>query len=302
MNRYDDEQNNQKLVHLETRKRFCERTAALLRTDPQYRNEAMRIQECADNVHTYRSPAKQPINVTWYCKHRHCAICQDRFSAQWFVGMKWIVRTMMAEGNRPHWLFLTLTVRNCPVTELRDQIRAMNEAFSRMTNRKAWRHVRGSIRFLEVDQGQDDPETAHPHFHCLLLVTPSMHGGKNYLSQERWAQLWQECLKAYYTPEVDVQRLPPDGQSADLEVLKRVSYASKPRLHLPGASWFLEMVQQQKYTQRVTVTGELKSWLNRFRAENEHQRPDALIVDPDQDPSERHRWDPEQGLYMEQSN
>ncbi|MEQ6886587.1 protein rep [Salicola sp. Rm-C-2C1-2] len=299
MNRYDDEQNNQKLADLEKRKPFAEDTAKLFLKDANHRKAAVRIQECADNVHTFRSPAKQPINVTWHCKHRHCPICQERFSAQWFIGMKWIVRKMMAEGDRPHWLFLTLTVRNCPVTELRHQIHAMNKAFSRMTNRKAWRHVRGSIRFLEVDRGQDDPETAHPHFHCLLLVTPSMHGGKNYLSQERWAQLWQECLQVHYTPEVDVQRLPPDGQSADLEVLKRVSYSSKPRLHLPEKSWFLEMVQQLRYTQRVTVTGELKSWLNRFKAANQNQCLDALTVDPDQDPSTRYRWDPEQGLYVE---
>ena len=299
MNRFDDEEHNKKLADLEQRKRVTEDVAALFRTDRRYLKETTRLQECANNVHTLHYPASGPFNHTWYCKHRHCPICQERYSARWVAGMNWILRTMHAEGHKPHWLFLTLTVRNGPITELRSQIQAMNKAFSRMRNRKDCRHVRGSIRFLEVDQGQDDPETAHPHFHCLLLVAPSLHGGKNYLSEARWAQLWQECLQVHYTPEVDLQRLAPEGQRADLDAPIRVAYSTKPRLNVPEASWFLEMVEQLRYTRRATATGELRDWIKHYNKFNPRHHLDGL--DPDEDLATRHRWDPEQGLYVEAS-
>ena len=297
MNRFDEQQENERLVNLEQLKRKADEAATRFRGNPSYRNVTTRIQECANNVHIPHKSGSAIFNYTWYCKHRHCPICQDRYSARWAFGMRWILQSMRAEGDKPHWLFLTLTVRNCPVTELRSQIKAMNKAFSRMTNRKLWRHVRGSIRFLEVDQGQDDPETAHPHFHCLLLVTPSMHGGKDYLSQERWAQLWKECLQVHYTPEVDVQRLTPDGQKADVNVPVRVSYSTKPRLNLPEASWFLEMVEQVQYTRRANATGELRNWIKYYNELNPRRHLDG--VDPEPGSNKLYRWDPDQGFYVE---
>lgn len=118
-------------------------------------------------------------------------------------------------------------------------------------------------------------------------------------SQARWAQLWKESLQVHYTPEVDVQRLSPEGQSADEEVLRRLSYSTKPRVTIPEPAWFLEMVEQLHHTQRAIVTGQLKHWSERFKAANQYWHLDGLNVDSESDPHKRYRWDPDQGLYVQ---
>lgn len=129
-----------------------------------------------------------------------------------------------------------------------------------------------------------------------------MHGGKNYLSEARWAQLWKECLQVHYAPEVDVQRLSPEGKSADEEVLRRLSYSTKPREAIPEPAWFLEMVEQLHHTQRAIVRGQLRHWVERFKAANQYWHLAELNADPESDPHKRLRWDPQQGRYVEVSS
>ncbi|MDK7012116.1 protein rep, partial [Escherichia coli] len=79
---------------------------------------------------------------------------------------------IVAEYPDARWLFLTLTVRNCPITELGDTLTVMNAAFQRLKDRKEFRGVLGWVRTTEVTRGKDG--SAHPHFHTLLMVSPSM--------------------------------------------------------------------------------------------------------------------------------
>ncbi|TRD65620.1 replication protein, partial [Salmonella enterica subsp. enterica serovar Muenchen] len=94
------------------------------------------------------------------------------------------------------WLFLTLTVRNCEIGELGTVLTAMNAAFKRMEKRKELSPVQGWIRATEVTRGKDG--SAHPHFHCLLMVQPSWFKGKNYVKHERWVELWRDYLGENY--------------------------------------------------------------------------------------------------------
>ena len=49
------------------------------------------------------------------------------------------------------WVFLTLTVKNPPVTELRDTLKAMNSAWQRLAQTKRFKGVvKGFIRTTEV--------------------------------------------------------------------------------------------------------------------------------------------------------
>ena len=52
------------------------------------------------------------------------------------------------------WVFLTLTVKNPPVTELRDTLKAMNSAWQRLAQTKRFKGVvKGFIRTTEVTKG-----------------------------------------------------------------------------------------------------------------------------------------------------
>ena len=112
------------------------------------------------------------------------------------------------------WMFLTLTVRNCAIEELGETLSRMNTAFQRLKDRKEFRPVQGWIRTTEVTRGSDG--SAHPHFHTLMMVPPSMLSGRDYIKHGRWVELWRECLRVSYdrmsmsgskTPEAEGRRI-----------------------------------------------------------------------------------------------
>lgn len=123
----------------------------------------------------------------------------------------WVGRFYRAFPNiyRDHpqlrYALLTLTVRNCPVLEVRETIQEMNAAWQRLTQRKSWPAV-GFIRSLEITRSRDGK--AHPHFHVLLTLEPSYFGRK-YLSTAKWAEMWREALRVDYTPICDVRMVKP---------------------------------------------------------------------------------------------
>ncbi|PAP28174.1 protein rep, partial [Salmonella enterica] len=49
---------------------------------------------------------------------------------------------------------------------------------------------------------------AHPHFHTLMMVPPSMFT-RDYVKHARWVYLWRECLRVDYDPNVDVRAVYP---------------------------------------------------------------------------------------------
>ncbi|WP_250382399.1 protein rep, partial [Escherichia coli] len=95
-----------------------------------------------------------------------------------------------------------LTVRNCAIGELGETLSRMNMAFQRLKDRKEFRPVQGWIRTTEVTRGSDG--SAHPHFHTLMMVPPSMFT-RDYVKHARWVELWRECLRVDYDPSVDVR-------------------------------------------------------------------------------------------------
>ncbi|WP_249441290.1 protein rep, partial [Escherichia coli] len=114
----------------------------------------------------------------------------------------------------------------------------MNAAFQRLKDRKEFRPVQGWIRTTEVTRSSDG--SAHPHFHTLMMVPPSMLSGDGYVKHARWVELWRECLRVSYDPNVDVRavkpRKPKDGESlagatAELvrgAVAETLKYSTKP--------------------------------------------------------------------------
>ncbi|PAP24256.1 protein rep, partial [Salmonella enterica] len=62
--------------------------------------------------------------------------------------------------------------------------------------------VQGWIRTTEVTRGSVG--SAHPHFHTLMMVPPSMFT-RDYVKHARWGELWRESLRVDYDPNVDVR-------------------------------------------------------------------------------------------------
>ncbi|MFU7890889.1 protein rep, partial [Escherichia coli] len=192
---------------------------------------------------------------------------------------------IVAEYPDARWLFLTLTVRNCPITELGDTLTVMNAAFQRLKDRKEFRGMLGWVRTTEVTRGKDG--SAHPHFHTLLMVSPSMLSGDGYVKHARWVELWRDCLRVEYDPNVDIRvvksRKPKDGESLPCSVVDQLrgvvvetlKYSTKPADMLVDPEWFLELTRQVHKRRFVATGGVLKDVLQLERETNE----DLIMAD-----------------------
>lgn len=168
------------------------------------------------------------------------------------------------------WLFLTLTQKNVPITELKVTLQHMNRSFQRLTQRKAWPAI-GWLRSTEVTRGRDG--NAHPHFHCLLMVKPG-YFGKNYMKQAEWVDLWRDCMRLDYNPVLDVQAVKKGEQPMQLipELLK---YCTKESDLVADREWFLELTRQL-HKMKSTVTGGI---LKQYLQELEHEPEDLIGKD-----------------------
>ncbi|WNN88804.1 protein rep [Gloeocapsopsis dulcis] len=134
---------------------------------------------------------KLKLAASRFCRVRHCPVCQWRRSLMWKAKAYQALPKVKQDYPKYRWLFLTLTVKNCPIYELQKTLDWMNKSFVRLTKLKDFPAI-GWIKSVEVTRGKDG--NAHPHIHCLLMVAPS-YFGLNYLSQERWVELWQKSAR-----------------------------------------------------------------------------------------------------------
>ena len=168
------------------------------------------------------------------------------------------------------WVFLTLTVRNCEISELRATLTKMNAAWGRLVKRKTFPAL-GFVKSLEVTRGADG--TAHPHFHCLLFMPAGYFSSQKYITQAGWASLWESCLKTDYTPVIDVRavKAKKDASNTTLEasmdatykaVCETLKYSVKPSDMLADPQWMDELIKQLHNTRMISVGGVLKEFFS----------------------------------------
>jgi len=222
-----------------------------------------------------------------FCRVRYCPTCQWRRTLMWQARFYEAIPALVEAHPKARWLFLTLTVRNCPIDELGATLTAMNAGWQRLKDRREFRPVLGWIRTTEVTRGQDG--SAHPHFHALLMVPPSMLAGNNYIKHARWVELWQDAARLNYAPNVDVRTVKPrkrqpdettiEATAAALQgaVKETLKYSTKPGDMTADADWFLELTRQTHRRRFVATGGALKDVL---RVEQESDEDLALADGP----------------------
>ncbi len=214
-----------------------------------------------------------------FCRVRHCPICQWRRSLMWVARFLKALPAITADYPSARYLFLTLTVQNCPLVELRSTVTAMNRAWMRLTHRKQFPAI-GFARSTEVTRGKDG--TAHPHFHVLMMV-PSTYFVRGYLSQVKWTDLWQSCLRVDYVPIVHVRAVKPHRKQAKAEmsvsdivaagVVETFKYSVKPQDLLGDEgeldrAWLVELTHQLHKTRSLALGGVFKNYLSESEPED----------------------------------
>ena len=217
---------------------------------------------------------KLKLSSARFCHLRHCTVCQWRRSLMWKAKAYKIIPKVLSDYPKARWLFVTLTVRNCAITDLRETLKWMNKGFERLADLKAF-PAEGYIKTTEVTRGKNPLGFAHPHFHILMIVKPSYFGA-NYLSQAKWVDMWAKSLRVDYKPIMDVQALKAQNSVVGLlaEVIK---YSVKESDLTADCEWFLELTRQLHRTKAIAVGGILRDYMRDLE-----QEPEDLIGKDDE--------------------
>ncbi len=204
------------------------------------------------------------LSAARFCRVPQCPVCQSRRSLMWKARALRTLPLVVRDYPNHRWLFLTLTQKNCSVDELRETVLEMNKSFARLTKLKRWA-VEGWIKSLEVTRGKDG--SAHPHFHCLLMVSPA-YFKRNYISYREWCDLWQKVSRLNYKPQVHVRAVAKDRDPTVLipEILK---YSVKESDLYKSREFLLGITEQLYKIQRISVGGILRSYMKKLEEEPE---------------------------------
>jgi len=252
---------------------------------------ATRVENCSQILGFAHDPlatkkSKLKLQTAWFCRVRHCPVCQWRRSLMWQAKVYRALPRLLRDYPDTRFLFMTLTIRNCEVKDLRTTLDRMRRAWVRLTQLRMF-PARGWVRAVEITRSERY-RTAHPHYHCLLMVPPAYFQG-DYLKQEEWAELWRQCLRIDYKPVVDIRAVkldlvqtsqrvnkPPRNMwAAVAEILK---YAVKPSDMIRDHDWFLELTDQLHKTRAVAIGGILKRYITDRERAN-------LIQEPGEEPT-----------------
>lgn len=228
------------------------------------------------------------LQLAHFCRCRWCPVCQWRKSLMWRARFFQSIPEVVKAYPTARFVFLTLTVRNCPVDELRATLTKMNKAWERLTKRKQFPAI-GWVKAVEVTRRASDA-TAHPHFHCLLMVPSSYFNGREYLSQARWTELWQSCLRIDYTPVVHVKAVKPkagvDPSSAmPAAICETLKYSVKEGDLIADPHWLHELTRQLHKTRAIAVGGVLSTYIS-------EKEPEDLINSETEDEDSTSENDP----------
>jgi plasmid rolling circle replication initiator protein Rep len=222
---------------------------------------AVRQFRCAELLQYAIDPAdfSMALNRASFCQRRTCPVCC------WLKATKWRIRIFQGLprllNDYPDFpfLFLTLTVKNCHIAELRSNIRMMSEGWDRFAHLQCFPAI-GYLKSVEIARPRDCfyagyfigrmgvalikrwvaalkdrkiwnsqlwreyfCEECHPHMHVLMMVSPSYFEASECINHSRWQFLWKRAAQLDYEPIVDIRRV----RGLDNAVLETSKYCLK---------------------------------------------------------------------------
>jgi len=214
-----------------------------------------------DNPQTGESKLK--LFRASFCRLRHCPICQWRRSLLWMIRFKNTLPEIQSKHPTARYIFLTLTVKNCDLNELRETLQAMNKGWKRLIQRPDWPAL-GFIRTTEVTRS--DIGEAHPHFHCIMLVKPG-YFSKYYIKHSEWIEMWQKVMRLNYSPNLDIRVIAT--KNIEKSICELIKYAIKPDDLMYSAQWLEGITKQLSRLRFIATGGVLKNCLREGDETNE---------------------------------
>ncbi|WP_323644977.1 protein rep [Aliarcobacter butzleri] len=244
-----------------------------------FKTESQKIKECGNYLefalkqNQITKDTKKKLANANFCKNRFCPMCSWR-RVRNITGQLKDAFSCITEKEKVATLFLTLTVKNPDVKDLKSTISKMNKAFKDMVKTKAFNNaILGYFKSIEI-LGDNTPKgQAHPHFHILLIVKESYFKKSDYLNKAQWTEMWKKALKADYTPVVDIRRIKSKNENfsdIDSAIIETVKYSVKDSdLCKRSNEDFYYLYTQTKGMRFISAGGILKEHLNLIKIDED---------------------------------
>lgn len=195
-----------------------------------YEKKSFRIKDCGTFLEykVYTATKEKKLHDANFCKIRLCPMCAWRRSLKIFAQVSQVMNIAKGETSNK-FIFVTLTQRNVPGEELKDEIDNLYQAFKRLMERKKIKQMSlGWFRALEVTYNAKD-NTFHPHFHIVIMVKSYYEKNKNlYIDQAELTEMWKQSLKIDYTPIVHMEAVKiKKGKTIETAVAEIAKYTVK---------------------------------------------------------------------------
>jgi plasmid rolling circle replication initiator protein Rep len=263
---------------------------------------AERMEKCSGVLHfgwetkPETGESRLKLKNAEFCRFRHCSTCSWRRTLAMTARFLEALPGLMRDYPKARWVFLTLSVPNCPIDDLSATLKAMNEGWQRLIKRQEFKPVQGWARSTEVTQEAKRTGYAHPHFHCLLMVPPSWFT-RQYVKQARWVELWRDCMRDDRITQVDIRAVKGNVTGAAAEVLKTFGYSVKPEQAIGDPEWFMEMIRQVHRKRFFASGGVLKEALKEPETNQEMIQGDQPAEGLDDGSRLAFAWTPTQKRY-----
>lgn len=174
---------------------------------------------------------KKELAEARFCKVKWCPMCAWLRARKLANELKSVLQ-QIEDQRQVAYLFLTLTIKNPPLAELRETINTMSKAFNNLSKEDIFkRAIKGYVRAFEFLGDSTKEGEAHPHIHAILVVSKGYFKGKNYIKQEQWVELWKKYLKADYMPIIHITKIKAKNEKwkeSDSAVYETIKYCAKP--------------------------------------------------------------------------
>ena len=167
---------------------------------------------------------KKKLLYTETCESRFCARCQKMKSIK--LGQKLFTLTNYLKVEKEYrFLFITLTVPNVSKDDLKEEIKEINSAIDKMTQRKKFQQFKAYFTKLEITYNRKRNDY-HPHIHLLVAVEKNYFDKRNkdYIKQEELLKHWQSAKNDYSITQVDIRALKDNN---DDKLMKSILELSK---------------------------------------------------------------------------
>lgn len=226
-------------------------------------DKANKLNDCGTWLEFLKRPTEYKdftkLNRANFCRERFCPFCADRLKIMNQFKLETILSCLADTRPELQYIFLTLTTPNVTKDKLKDELDALNRAFSKLiTDPKVKEHVVGHVKAVHVTYKspyRSNGNTYHPHLHVLIAMSEKFNkNSRKRINKADWFMLWQKYrsdvkINVDYGVKVDYLK----SYQAAVNV---ADYIAKPlEDHLVNQECFETMTTTLKGRRLLELTG-----------------------------------------------